>query len=371
MRRKLISIFLISFIPVFLSCQSTKKTNHRDLAAFEKSLVKLQNQYHLPSLSVAIVSHQKIIYSKGFGFADRENQVAATDTTPSRIASITKPFAASIILNLVEKGKLQLDDRLNEQWPGYTDHFREMENMIREKAPQYLGLIEDYHYDTEDITLRHQLSHTAEGHPGDRFKYSGFLYSELSGLVDAVGKNDFYHSVKEEIILRLQMDRSLPQQADTWRPTVIRDLAKPYYRNEAGEFRLADYPKPNLGAGAGIVSTVTDLAKFDIALDQDRVVSPKMKKMMFTPTLLNNGEPCQYGLGWFIGDYHGHQVVYHTGWQPRSFSGLYLKVPDRELTLILLANSEDLIALFMNGLGEGEIEASPFAQMFLEFMVDE
>ena len=112
-----------------------------------------------------------------------------------------------------------------------------------------------------------------------------------------------------------------------------------------------------------------DLAKFDIALDENRLISPGMQKLAFTPALLNNGEKIPYGLGWFIGKYKKHRIVFHTGWQPSSFSALYVKVPNKNMTLILLANSEDLIAPFMHDLGTGKIESSPYATSFFQIFI--
>ena len=69
-----------------------------------------------------------------------------------------------------------------------------------------------------------------------------------------------------------------------------------------------------------IVSTVLDLAKFDIALDNNELISNEMKELAFTPTKLNDGTEIPYGLGWFVGKYKDHRIVYHTGWQPSSSS---------------------------------------------------
>jgi CubicO group peptidase (beta-lactamase class C family) len=356
----------------FINAQSKGDSTNKILTAYEKTIIELQKEYYLPSISVAIISNKKIIYAKGFGYADIERKIAATDSTPYRIASITKTIASTIILKLVENGKLKLDGKLKDYWPDYFNYFNNLKNEIRNKAPQYIGLINNYHFERGDITLRQQLSHTSEGIPGENFQYSGFLYSQLSKLVDVVSDKDFYTSVKD-IILNLNMNNSLPQQSDTWRPYVIENLAKPYFRNNIrnnkGELVLGNYPNPDLGAGAGIVSTVLDLAKFDIALDSDKLISKKMKELAFTPTKLNDGRKIPYGFGWFIGKYKNHKVVYHTGWQPLSFSGLYLKVIDKDLTLILLANSEDLIAPFMNGLEAGQINTLPFAKEFLDLIL--
>lgn len=353
----------------FTNTQSNDDNTNQILSAYENILIELQEKYHLPSISVAVISNKRVIYSNGFGYADIERKIAATDTTPYRIASITKPIASTIILKLVESGKLQLDCKLKDCWPDYFNYFNYLEQQIKEKAPQLKLLINNYHYDKGNITLRQQLSHTSEGIPGKKFKYSGFLYSQLSNLVDKVSDKGFYSSVKEDIILNLNMTNSLPQQSDSWRPYVIKNLAKPYFKKKKNKLVLGNYPNPDLGAGAGIISTVLDLAKFDVALDSGELISTEMKELAFTPTKLNNGEECPYGLGWFVGKYKNHKIVYHTGWQPKSFSGLYLKVIDKDLTLMLLANSEDLIAPFMRKLAAGQIEASPFAKGFLDLML--
>jgi CubicO group peptidase (beta-lactamase class C family) len=364
-------IFVFIFLILVFSIDVLSQDNDIliKLKRYEKEIIKLKEEYQLPSISVAILANQVIVYSKAFGYSDMENQTIATDSTPYRIASVTKPIASTIILRLVEEGDLDLDGNIKDYWKDHYGYFDDKKNWIEENAPQLISIIENYHYERDDITSKHHLTHTSEGTPGENFKYNGFLYSTLSKLVDMVSERDFYSLVKEDIILNLNMRNSLPQQTDKWRPDVLERLAKPYYKNEKGELVLGEYPPPNLGAGAGIISTVLDLAKFDIALDNDKLISSESKKLAFTPAKLNNGENIPYGLGWFVGKYKNHKVVYHTGWQTASFSALYLKVKDKDLTLILLANSEDLIAPFMQGLGAGQIEASPFAKEFLDLFL--
>jgi CubicO group peptidase (beta-lactamase class C family) len=190
-------------------------------------------------------------------------------------------------------------------------------------------------------------------------------------LVDNVSDRNFETLIREDIIQKLNMTGSLPMQADTSKPEILKVLAKPYYNNEKNELVLGEYPERGLGAGAGIISSVTDLAKFDIALDNNQLMTQKSKELAFTPARLNNGQEIPYGLGWFIGKYKTHKVVYHTGWQYKSFSALYVKVPDKNVTLILLANSEELFLPFMEWLSSGQIEGSPFAKEFLDLFVTE
>ena len=123
----------------------------------------------------------------------------------------------------------------------------------------------------------------------------------------------------------------------------------------------------DLNAGAGMVSTVIDLAKFDVAMDQNLIVSTESKEAMFTPTLSNSGQPLPYGMGWFVQEHEGVQLIWHYG-QQTTYSSLILKVPEKELTLLLLANSDGASAPF--NLGAGDVLTSPFAVTFINLFTE-
>lgn len=371
MTKKITSFLTIALLLLITSC--VNPSYNKEIKQYDKKLETLRKQYNIPSISVAILHDQKVIFSKGYGYADIENKIAATDSTPYRIASITKPIASTIILKLVEEGKLNLDGKIKDYWPGYYEHFDNAKEYFEKNNPFVLGFISDYNYKKYDITLRQHLNQTCEGVPGEKFNYNGFLYGRLSHVVDNVSDRSFETLVKEDIIQKLEMNNSLTKQSDTSRPEVLKRLAKPYYLNENNELVLGEYVEPDepLGAGAGIISTVTDLAKFDIALDKNQLITQKSKELAFTKGKLNNGQEIQYGLGWFIGKYKNHKIVYHTGWEWKSFSGLYVKVPDKNITLIILTNSEDFNVPFMDKVSQGQIEGSPFAKEFLDLFIKE
>ena len=369
MTKKNASFLTLALLLLITSCRNPNFD--KEIKQYDKKLETLRKQYNIPSISVAILHDQKIIFSKGYGFADIENKIATTDSTPYRIASITKPIASTIILKLVEEGKLNLDGKIKDYWPDYIKHFDDTKKYFEENLPFLLGFISDYNYKQYDITLRQHLTQTCEGVPGEKFNYNGFLYGRLSHVVDNVSSRNFETLVREDIIKKLKMNNSLPMQSDKSRPEILKRLAKPYYLNEKNELVLGEYVEPNspCGAGAGIISTVTDLAKFDIALDKNQLITQKSKELAFTKGKLNNGQEIQYGLGWFIGKYKNHKVVYHTGWEWKSFTGLYIKVPDKNMTLIILANSEDFYLPFMEQVSSGQIEGSPFAKEFLDLFI--
>lgn len=369
------SIFTLFSTFALLLLVTGCKNSHfdKEIKQYDEKVESLRKQYYIPSISVAILHNQHVIFSKGYGFADIENKITATDSTPYRIASVTKPIASTIILKLVEEGKLNLDGKIKDYWPDYTEHFDYTKEYFEKNLPSLMGFLSNYNYKKYDITLRQHLSQTCEGVPGENFNYNGFLYGRLSRVVDKVSERDFETLVREDILQKFKMNNSLPMQSDTLKPEILKRLAKPYYINEKNELVLGNYSEPDspINAGAGIVSTVIDLAKFDIALDKNQLISQKSKELAFTPTKLNNGQEIQYGLGWFVGKYKNHKVVYHTGFEQKSFTALYLKVPDRNVTLIILTNSEDFYIPFWESLNKGQIEGSPFAKEFLDLFMKE
>ena len=121
------------------------------------------------------------------------------------------------------------------------------------------------------------------------------------------------------------------------------------------------------GAAGGVVSTVVDLARFDIALDQGRLISAESVALLTTPTPIAAGATAPYGLGFYVQQLDGLKLVWHAGWWEHASSALYLKVPDRNLTFIVLANSEGI--WWGNPLDRASVEQSTFARAFLDYFV--
>jgi CubicO group peptidase (beta-lactamase class C family) len=329
-----------------------------DVAAFATTLDELRVKASIPGLSVAIVRDGKVILARGFGFADVEQRRAATPETPYNIASVTKPIAATVALKLVELGKLDLDKPMT-AYRGYSDFCAEFR--------QGGGIFtRDLHCDTEPLTLRNLLSHTVSGKPGEVFSYNPPMYSWASRPMAEVAGEPFSALVERYIFVPAGMSRSarihrnLPLRAD-----LAQALAPPYHSDASGApVRSEDPPPQGDGAAGGVISTVIDLAKFDVALDGGKLISPASVRQMMTPVHNAAGMPLPYGLGWFIQEQRGHKLVWHAGLWEGKYSALYLKVPDRRLTMILLANSDGL--RWDNPLDKAQVEKSPFAAAFLE-----
>jgi CubicO group peptidase (beta-lactamase class C family) len=118
-----------------------------------------------------------------------------------------------------------------------------------------------------------------------------------------------------------------------------------------------------LNAAVGIVSSVRDLARFDSALDDHVLLSEDTLANAWTPRPPVDGRPRPFGHGWFAQLDDDEPIVWHFGYTPGVGSALWIKLPERGTTLILLANSDGLSAHF--SLADGDVTDSPFARVFL------
>jgi CubicO group peptidase (beta-lactamase class C family) len=335
---------------------------------YEQQLKRLLLKNKLPSISFAVLKDQQLIYSNSIGFADVEKKIHATDTTLYSIASLTKPIASSIILKLVEQGVLNLDDKMKDHWPGYTEYYSSFASKWKEETPQYLPYLQNYQYNRNDVTIRHHLTHTAENIPGAKYRYNGFLFGGLSIVVDNVSKRNFATLMQEEIIDKLQMEHSAIDFNNVTDSNLKKLLSTPYERDDE-ELYTASYPQPyKLSAAAGFLSSVKDLAKFDIAIDQDKIMSAHSKKRAMTPYVFPHGKISPYGLGWFITSAKGQTIIYHYGLQ-ESYSAIYIKIPAKKLTLIMLSNCSLLTRRYHKDLSLGVIDSNPYINEFLKLFL--
>ncbi len=361
-----IIILVCLFITSFKAIGQDNITSKID--SFEQQLNKLLSQNKLPSLSFAILKNQKLIYSSAIGFADIYKKTPATDTTLYSIASLTKPIASVIILKLTEEGVFKLDDKMKVHWPDYETYYSSFVKKWEKESPQYLPYIQNYRYNRNDITIRHHLSHTSENIPGTAYKYNGFLYGGVSMIVDHVSKKNFITLVQEKIIDKLNMGHSCVDFKHVHDKSVEELLSTPYEEDD-GELDPASYPEPHtLSAAAGFLSCVKDLAKFDIAIDQNKIISASSKKEAMTPYVLPDGTDSPYGLGWFITKIKNQTIIYHYGLQ-ESYSGIYIKIPSKNITLIILSNCSLLTRSYHPDLSRGIINTNPYINAFLKLFL--
>ena len=122
-----------------------------------------------------------------------------------------------------------------------------------------------------------------------------------------------------------------------------------------------------LTPASGLISTVRDLARFDIALRRGVIIQPESLAAAWTPPLDKNAQRLPHGIGWFVQNYNAERIVWQFGVSDNASSSIIITVPSRGMTLILLANSSGLARPFQ--LSAGDIMVSPFARLFLSIFV--
>ena len=334
------------------------------LPLLESYLESLRQQAGIPGMSAVLVRDRAVGWSKGFGYADVNARIAATPDTPYLVGDVSEIFAATLLMQCVEQRHLFLDDPIST-----------------------LGLSQP----EPDATLRGLLSHAAPAGSPTPFVFSPDRFSHLTEVMEACAPQPYRKSIAHRLLDPSSMIDSVPgtdlanpdftlpdglfdpADIDRYRRTLQR-MAVPYKvdaRRRAT--RNTDLPLMTITAANGLVSTAMDLASFDRGLtpvdadDQSAFLLPDTLNTMWTPAVGRDGAPLPTGLGWFVQNYNGERLVWQFGNVPGAYSALVLKLPNRGVTFILLANSDGLSAPYP--LNQGDVTKSVFASVFLKLFL--
>ncbi|MEO8575148.1 MAG: serine hydrolase domain-containing protein [Gemmatimonadales bacterium] len=294
----------------------------------------------IPGASLLVVRDGKPIVRKSWGLADLETKVPAAPKTNYRLASVTKQFTATAILLLVQDGKLKLDDRIR-QWlptlPNATDQIT-----IRQVLSHTSGLI-DYEdvmapgttiqvHDTDVLHLL-ETQDSTYFNPGTKYAYSNTGYSLLALIVERASGKSFVTFLHDRIFTPLGMANSVAFENGT---STVSDRAFGYtMRNGAWARKDQSSTSAVLGDG-GIYSSIDDMAKWDAALYDSRLLSDESRRLAFTPHTDTNDADVKYGFGWRITG----ETLWHSG-ETSGFRNVIVRYPARKLTVVILTNRDD------------------------------
>ena len=361
-RRAAVSILAVLASAAVLRAQQQPSifTSAGTIPVLESYLESLRQQAGIPGMSGALLRDGEIAWEKGFGYENLTTRARATPDTPYLVGDLTATVAAALVLQCVEQRRLTLDDPIETY--GLS-------------APE------------PSATLRQLLSHTPAGAPRDAFLYSPDRYAHVTELMEWCAPQPFRKSVAHRILNRLAMQDSVP--GTDWKDpalpladglfdaavvaryrAVLDRLAVPYKVTARTRTEVTTLPPVPISATGGLVSTVRDLAKFDKALDagdEGGLLLTETLVAAWTPAIGLAGTASPMGLGWFVQYYKGERVVWHFGNVPNAYSSLIIKLPERRMTLILLANSDGLSSPF--DLPQGDVTRSLFAALFLKLAV--
>jgi serine beta-lactamase-like protein LACTB, mitochondrial len=308
------------------------------------------SRWKIPGLTVAIGEDLRLAWSEGFGSADVEGGVSATSATVYRIASVSKPITAVAAMQLVERGKLDLDAPIQQYVPAFP---QKPWPITARELLSHLSGIRHYNSLREVDSTRHYTDLLAPlkifadeplvFEPGTHFLYSTYGYSLLGAAVEAASAKTFVDCLRSNIFTPAHMNCT--RMDDVY--SVIAHRARGYRRTVEGEIEncaLAD--DSNKIPGGGFVSTAGDLVRFAVALEGGQLANSQSRALMFTPVHTTGGRSVPYGLGWMILDRGSKRWVGHSGAQPGA-SAYLLVSPSNGFAVAVLANLEgaDLLPL--------------------------
>lgn len=356
-------ICFLCFLPTLLTAQS--------LADKADSLLSAYHKQDLFSGTVIIAQSGKTLFEKSYGWADREAAVPNTSDTQYRIGSLTKPFTAMLIMQLVEKGKLNLQDPLSKYIPGFSkgDSVTIEQLLNHTSGIRSITSTNRYRNDRKSIKAEADVLDILRAEPfafspGSKWQYSNSNYMLLSYIAETISGRPMRQLVSDfagtQGMKSTGMDydgRKAPRKAIGYEAGAIDDYIP-----------LTDNNVTIISGAGGIYSTASDLLKLDRALYTKAILSDAAKKRMFTPI---KGD---YGLGWETGNYKGRAELGHSG-SIEGFKAMMLRYPESETCIIFLSNYWNTpgaaICESLKAIAFGEDYKLPDARQFLTLTTDQ
>jgi len=297
----------------------------------------------VPSASVAVVQGGKIAYVKAYGRARLEPVMLAEPGMQYSIGSVSKQFTATVILLLVQDGKVKLDDPVGKYLPELT---RANEVTVRQVLSMTSGYQdfwpEDYVMTSmmEPATPQHILDVWAKKpldfEPGTKWQYSNTNYVIAGRIAEIIAGKPLIEQLQERIFKPLKMTGVLNSDASRLPP----NDPTGYYQHALGPLR----PAPQEGTGwmfaAGeLAMPASDLALWNISLMNRTLLAPASYDEMFREVKLKDGTGTHYGLGVQVGEREGHRYVAHSG-EVSGFVSMNLVYPNDKVAVTVLTNED-------------------------------
>jgi CubicO group peptidase (beta-lactamase class C family) len=320
---------------------------------------------HIPGLALLVVRDGKTVRAQGYGFSNVELQVPVKPETVFQSGSMGKQFAATAVMMLVEEGKIHLDDPLTKYFKDAPAAWKQV--TVRQLLSHTAGFTDypkDFNF-RRDRTEAEMLK-IVEGiplayPPGTKFDYSNLGYLTLGILIHQASGEFYGDFLQQRIFQPLGMTTTrIISEAD-----IVPNRAAGY-RLVKGELKNQEWVAPSLNttADGSLYFSILDLAKWDAALNTEKLLKSSSLQQMWTPAKLNNGQPNSdnYGFGWFIDSIRGHRIIEHEGaWQ--GFTTNISRYVDDKLTIVVLTNAEqaapDEITHHIAGLYVAELTPLP------------
>jgi D-alanyl-D-alanine carboxypeptidase len=335
-----------------LPCLAQQSANDDSLSALVDDVVRAQiREQHIPGVSLAVIRGGKVIKATGYGLANLEMKIPVAPEMLFESGSLVKAFTATSVMMLVEEGKIGLDDKiakhLPESPPSWKDvtirHLLTHTSGIRD----YFGEDGDPKYDphrdySEDDWIHLFAAQSMRFSPGEKWSYCNAGYIILGVVIHRITGKNWFEFEKERIFDPLDMTSTRLISAEE----LIPNRASGYVLVD-GKLKNEPWVTPSWAstAAGSLYLTVFDMAKWDAALNTERLIRRSTLEKMWTPVRLNDGSVYPYGFAWRIREVNGHRIIQHDGVETAFTTRIARYVNDGISIVVLMNIGEDDEAL--------------------------
>lgn len=329
--------------PVGAQPAAEPRLAEEQVRAVERVVRETMGRSSIPGLSVAIGMGNRPVWAAGYGLADEENGVPVTDRTIFRTASIAKSITAIGIMQLAERGKIDLDAPIQRYVPAFA---RKRWTVTPRHLLSHTSGVRHYQGD-EEHNSRH-FTRMADAlsifgssplmfEPGTNFAYTTYGYVLLGLALEGAGGRSYWELIRDGILKPAGMETMRIDEVET----IIPFRAQGYRRAADGALRNSRLADTSFKVAAGgLCCAPTDLVKLACAYSAGKLVRRETIDRMNTPARLRNGKPVGYGMGWAqYGRVGPDPALGHAGGQDR-VSTLLFMVPRRGFSCAVMCNLE-------------------------------
>jgi len=329
-----------------------QKLSPEKRAQIEDDVSKFMASTHAPGVSIAVVENGESKWASGFGFADLENNVPASEHTLFRMGSISKSLTAVGALELWERGQLDLDAPVQKYCPAFP---QKQKPITTREVMGHLGGIRHYKSETDgDVEIGNTKhfdnpiqagldffqSDPLVAEPGTHFHYSTQGYTVVGCVMEGASGTKYVDFMHLNVFVPAEMEHT---QADN-RFTIIPYRTRFYRKTDSGAVQNADFLDSSYKIpGGGWLSSAEDMGRFEAAILNDKLIKRSTRDLMWTPLKPSDGSKDNYGLGWGTFTEDGVFYAGHSGGQQGTSTDLLI-APEQHVGVVVLANMEDLNA---------------------------
>jgi CubicO group peptidase (beta-lactamase class C family) len=305
---------------------------------------------HIPGAAVAVVKDGKLVKLAAYGVADLENNVPVSVQSAFQIASSTKLFTSTLLMQLAGEGRIELDAPVSRYVPEAPDSWRAI--TVRQLAAHASGMPPGPpNADTPDAAaaVKAALLKPLAKTPGEVSAYGSDDFSVLTYIIEKTGGKTLPELIAERITRPLGMSATRFDNAAIGKDRIV--VSSDIVPNRVSTYQWKDgaqqsyrflYPSYTISAG-GMFSSAQDLGAFLLGISASSLLAQPLQEKMWIPYQLNSGKPSSFSLGWTVSTYRGERQVGHSGgpaladvvWYPAKKLGIVVLTNQRRMSPVL------------------------------------